>query len=251
MKSKTRWMAALLATAGLGCGSGTVDLGNDRDPASVGASLSDYQGSWSGYVELGEWEDGTGSIRIELDAQGNGVLEVGEAAPLDPPVLDDGYPRDSEFAATASVATTLLPGFSYPISGAIVESKRIRLQTSSAELYREYCALQTPMPVPGQPETFNCRGITSYSNSGDVDDPCFLHGQGDEVVETIDDCDPLICFTACECTEAECLPHTRFGQYDTRLDAELSNEGEELVGSLALPELITGRPIYRVVMTRE
>jgi hypothetical protein len=249
MRSKTVWVGALLAL--LGCESAPVDLGDDRDPVSIGASLSDYQGTWVGYVEIGKWDDGTGDIRIELDAQGNGVLEVGQAEPLEPPVVDDGYPRDAEYAATASIATNLLPGFSYPIIGATVESKRIRLQTSSAELYREYCELQTPMPVPSNPGSFNCMGISSYSSSGDPEDPCTLLGAGDEVLGMIDDCDPLICFTACECTESECLPHTRFGIQDTQLDAELSNEGEELVGTLALPDLSTGRPMYRVVMLRE
>jgi hypothetical protein len=261
MRSKTSWTTALLAIASMGCGSGPINLGDDRDdrddrddldPASIGASLSDYEGTWTGYAELAEWADGTGDIRIQLDAQGNGVLEVGHSAPLAPPVVDDGYPRDFEFAATAGMVVELLPGFSYPISGAVVESKRLRMQLSSSELYREYCALQTPMPVPGNPGAFNCRGITSYSSSGDPNDPCFLHGPGDEVIGTIDDCDPLMCFSACECNESECLPYLFNGPTNTQIDAELKEDGEELVGSLALPELLGAtRPIYRLVMTRE
>jgi hypothetical protein len=236
------WSALALAAMIGGCGSKTVDLGDDRDPALLGASLSDYQGTWVGYAEVAMWNDGTGTLRVQLDAQGNGVLEVGEAAPLPPPVAGEGYPPDYEYYGTTTSAG-LISGYSYPISNAIVESKRIRLKTRTGELFREYCDIQTPMSAPGwTPSGYNCLGYDTYSTGFDG---CQGIGGGNPNHDVMD-CALFLCITECVCTETECHAFKLDEDFDTLLDAQLEDEGESLEGTLRTLE-----STFQVVMTRE
>jgi hypothetical protein len=58
-----------------GCNSAKpVDVG---DTEVLGEQLSDYAGSWEGYIEAATWSDGSDAVRIKLDAQGGGVFEIG------------------------------------------------------------------------------------------------------------------------------------------------------------------------------
>ena len=240
--TKTFIITALaLAAMSSGCGSETVDIGDDHDPALLGASLSDYRGTWVGHAELAEWDDGTTDVRLELDEQGNGVLEVGLGEELEPPVADDAYPRDFDYMATYATIVGPITGFSYPIAGAVVESKRIRLSSNSGELYREYCDLQTPMFAGGS-TGYNCTGFESYSGGG----PACESPLGTT------DCDALMCMHVCVCDEEHCHA-ARFDEpNDIRLDAQLESEGEELVGSFEIPpQTFDERRSFQIVMTRE
>jgi hypothetical protein len=239
------WIATALALVGaaLGCGTKTVDIGDDRDPALIGSSLSDYQGIWIGHVELAAWNDGTDAVRLQLDAQGNGVLEVGLGPELEPPVAQDAYPRYFDYMATYSYLIGPITGFSYPIAGAVVESKRIRWATSTAELYREYCDLQTPTFV-NEASGYNCTGYSTYSGGG----PTCTVSTGE-----VTDCDWLMCMSACTCDETSCHAWMLDEPHDIRMDAQLESDGEELVGSFQIPDEDTyyeSRSL-RVVMTRE
>lgn len=240
----SRIAAALALTAmASGCGSKTVDIGDDREPAVLGASLSDYEGSWTGYAELAEWSDGTDTVRLILDDNGNGVLEVGDADELPPPVADEGYPpgpldSDARPMLGFEPVNGVISGFSYPIANAVVESKRIRLSSSSGELFSEWCALQTPSIAVGTfPETYTCLGSSGYSVS---EEGCFIGPQSDIPVN----CGQLACISECTC-DADACTSARSND-DIRLDAALDNDGEELEGSLDTPQ---GR--FQVRMTRE
>lgn len=234
------WIGAALALTGLtaGCGAKSVDIGDDTPPAVLGASLSDYQGTWVGYAELAEWSDGTDTVRLVLDANGNGVIEIGEADPLPPPVADEGYPpgQPSQPMLGVEPVNGLVSGFSYPVSGAQVESKRIRMSSSSGELFRDWCGLQEPVLTDNaSPAYYNCLGSSGFSTG----DTCTI-GLDNEPI----DCGLLACLFECTCDETSCEPAR--SSDDVRLDAALESEGEELEGSLDTPN---GR--FQVRMVRQ
>lgn len=119
----------------------------------VGSQLSDYAGSWHGYAEAFQFDDGTDTVRIELDAAGNGVIEVGDAHALPAPDPQHIYPpfRSSEPSAFKPGGrrdlSALLSGFDYAVHGARVESARIRLQVNGSELYEDWCAMLPPLRI--------------------------------------------------------------------------------------------------------
>src|SRR5262252_388327 len=74
------WVTATACIlAAVGCGeSRAVDLGKSAKPGLLGASLTDYQGDWDGYAEAYKWTDGTDLVRLHLDGNGHGALQVGK-----------------------------------------------------------------------------------------------------------------------------------------------------------------------------
>lgn len=242
MNGKPSWVGAALVLAGLGsgCGAEVVDIGDNEPPAVLGASLSDYEGTWVGYAELAAWSDGSDTVRLILDENGNGVIELGEAEPLPTPVAGESYPpgvgEENPMLGFLEPVWGVLSGFSYPIEGAVVESKRIRMESATMALYEDWCGLIEPVEVVGEPSTYNCVGFTGYGSS---EDGCFTGPQSDQPV----DCDILACIQVCTCDEASCGASPGA---DIRLDAALEMDGEELEGSFEVPQ---GR--YFVRMTRQ
>jgi hypothetical protein len=229
-------IALLGASTGCGSDGDKVDLGDDK-VAKTGEKLSDYAGDWKGYAEAFHFDDGTDAVAIKLDRQGNGVIEVGEADPLPPPTADEIYPP---MAGTSKghpdpfevelVIQHLISGYSYPISGAKVESKRIQFQSSTAEVLRDWCELQTPVldEANTEEEQFMCSPNLS---TGFGPDGCSL---GDMTVP----CAKLACKNVCACTKSSCEPS---GGDDVEFDAALESDGEELVGTLHADDRITVR----------
>lgn len=232
------WTAAAFALTGMiGCADKAVDIGDDTPAAVLGASLSDYEGTWVGYVELAEWDDGTGTVRLVLDENGNGVIEFGEADPLPAPDAESGFPPNQPVHPMAGVElpSGVVSGFSYPIEGAVVESKRIRLGSSHRELYRAWCELLEPVANPSLGTGYAC--LSSWSLSDGT--TCTLEGSNEQV-----DCRFAGCLQACECDDTSC---TVSGIHDDiRMDAQLEAEGDELEGSFRVPQ---GQ--YNIVMVRE
>jgi hypothetical protein len=223
------WLAA--------CSNGTpVDIGDDR-VESLGESLTDYAGSWDGYAEVFRFDDGSDRIRLVLGDDGTGVLEVGESEALPEPDPDDVYPPSAPFDPSYPMdipLQTLVSGFSYPIDGASVESRRIRIATTTQEIYREWCGLQMPYLVQGAtPTYYSCVPGGGYSYFEGV---C-TDGDGVEI-----NCGKLACGGACNCSEAACGIREAA---DVQLDATLQAGGEELRGSLVI-----GSRLINVQLTR-
>jgi hypothetical protein len=234
----SRIAAALALTSLAGCADKAVDIGDDTPPAVLGASLSDYEGTWVGYAELAEWDDGTDTVRLVLDDNGNGVIEVGEAELVLPePDPEAGFPPDLPVHPMAGVMLPdILPGFSYPIEGAIVESNRLRLGTTNLELFREWCELMEPVPNPNSGTGYAC--LTNWAHTDGT--TCTLEGSGAVV-----DCGKAACLNVCNCDQDGCEIGGGENE-DIRMDAALESEGAELEGSLDTP---VGR--FQVRMTRE
>jgi hypothetical protein len=224
------WMAVSLMLAlatGAGCGSdgGKVDLGDDK-VVKTGEKLSDYAGDWHGYAEAFQFNDGSDAIAIKLDAHGDGVIEVGEADPLPTPEADELYPPISQDNSWGSFGAELISGFSYPISAAKVESKRIQFETSTGEVVGAWCELQTPVQVEvdaGEGQ-WSCLPLPKVGyHAGD--DGCYVEGDDSMAVP----CAKLQCLSICRCTESSC---EQSFDANVQFDGALQSEGEDLVGTL-------------------
>lgn len=219
---------AALGCGAYGCGNEEpVDLGSH---AALGAALSDYQGDWQGYAEAFAFGDGSDVVTVRLDAQGEGVLEFGEAEPLPPPDPDLGYPPNGDAVGTAfGSPLSVVSGFSYPISEATIEDRRIRLSSSMVELYREWCALIPPVRDDANSEQHGEDAFSCIPNVGfrSGEDGCQL-GDGTPI-----DCGKPACMAVCQCAADACGIREPLA-VDLRIDAALQAQGEELIGTLVI-----------------
>jgi hypothetical protein len=149
---------ALLAAANaLACSGGgePVNLGNNT--VKTGETLSDYGASWDGYIEATMLASGSDRLRLQLDENGHGWLQLGDIPLVDPPTdpnapypNDPNYPQYSPFGEFDSY---LHEGFRYRVKSATVEEKRIRIYVASFEFYEKWCELQTSYPNPDPNDT--------------------------------------------------------------------------------------------------
>jgi hypothetical protein len=238
MRRRIGYMVALAfapAVLAVGCAkSDKLDIGDGHEKvAATGASLSDYAGSWDGYAEAYTFIDGSDRIRLKLDAHGEGTLEVGDSPALPAPDPDKGYPPsdDTDLAGKPFMVSRpgAYPGFGYPVSGAKVESKRIRIGTSTQEVFREWCEMQEPvLQVGAFPTSYGCANGVSASG-----DPMVCMTTAPDGTSIPIDCGKAgNCLTVCQCTETKCgVTET----IDTNLDAALGGDsGDELTGTLVL-----------------
>ena len=208
--------------AALGCGSDPdVNLGSSDPPAVLGASLTDYQGSWEGYAEAYEWSDDTDVVRLQLDDQGNGVLEVGSPDSPAPNLTSHSTKPDWK-----PLPNLLNAGFTYPIEGATVTSRRIRIATSSQIVWSDWCTAFPPVADAQTPGSFSC--VPNVGFQWDANDPagCRLL----DADQTPISCAQVYCSQVCACTETSC--DARIEGKDVQIDAALTTDGEELAGTL-------------------
>jgi hypothetical protein len=225
----------LLASLGA-CSSDPVDLGRDN-PKVLGATLSDYAGTWDGFAEAFEFSDGTDAVHLVLDGDGNGELWLGEADPLPAPEADRGYPPGTRALGLVDSAEGAVAGFGYPIVDGAVEDNRLRLNSSKGELYREWCDLQTPHVVQNAtPSYYACLPFAGFGTTDNGE--CILG----ESLENVIDCGLPACLTRCECNEDDCAVSPHLLSPDIRVDATLEGDGDSFVGTLVLgPERINVR----------
>lgn len=219
-----------------GCSSDSdVDIGGGR----TGERLSDYADEWRGYAEGFTFGDGSDAIRIVLDSDGSGVLEVGDSDP----------PAQSPAAGSqppGSVGDPLpMPGMSYPINGAQLEAKRLRFRVMLAEAYRDWCGAQPSVPYDAAlPGVYSCLPRSMGLQGLDVDgDRCLTLPTNEEIWCVAMD----VCLAVCACTAQACSfgPSTaneaelaafggenRYALPNPDLDLALFDGGEALVGSL-------------------
>jgi hypothetical protein len=217
----------LFAMSALGCGGGgDVNIGDDgREPTgSLGESLSDYGGSWEGYIEGYMFPDGSDRVRLNLDTQGNGTLVMGnDADPLPAPDPDAGPPGWDNGSMT--ISPVMLLGYPFEVASATLQSKRIKLATSEPTQYQEWCSLQTPVLDEFNTEepSYSCvRNVGYTSLEGET---CHAQDTNEPVP-----CAKLLCQQMCSCTATACSwigPRSAPG-----LDAALGSDGETLVGTL-------------------
>lgn len=224
-------LGAILAVLGsAGCSSDpTVDIGDGKQ----GEALSDYADVWDGYAEAFQFADGSDRVRITLDAQGNGFLEVGETAAAPPDPTPGGPPPSFK-------GSELIAGFAYPIAGAGVEQKRLRLQVQHYSRFDAWCQEQPAVLFdPNQsPDVYSCFPYTSGLEGLDTEgENCLVTGTSQVVPCQLQPA----CTHMCECTASGCqggpataglaLP-SPFSFGPAQLDAALADGGETLTGTL-------------------
>ncbi len=172
-------------------------------------------------------------MRIQLDGDGNGTLRIGKAETV---ALEPG-PDPSFFPDFKPNVYALLPGFSYPIDGATVTSRRIRIAASSQVVWKKWCTSFDPVADPQNAGSFSC--IPNYGWSYEMSQGCRLM----DAQQTSIDCANVHCGQVCACTESSC--DARIEGKDVQIDAALTAEGEELNGTL-----LTGADRINIRMLR-
>jgi hypothetical protein len=207
------------------CSSDPVDIGDDR-VVKTGEKLSDYAAVWEGYAEAYEFDSGSDRIKLTLDENGAGTLEVGDAPPIPAatdPDLD--YPVGTGGATGPNVG--LRSGYAYGVLDASVEVRRLRLGIDLYELYGDWCAMQTP--YVDQYGAYGCLPNGSISNNFDgtcdVEDPV----TEESLTANCGKVGMCVGVGVCACTADGC--GALQGGAATRLDAALDNDGEELEGT--------------------
>jgi hypothetical protein len=278
-----RALVALLYGAGFSAacsGGGAVNIGNTN---AVGSQLSDYAASWDGYAEAYTFmPDSSDRVRLTIGADGQGTVEVGDAALLPPPTDPNvGYPSRGQPQSDGSgLNSGLAGGVLYPIYAARVQESRIQAGLKPNDYYGAWCALQTPYYVltgymgsgigpdggdGGAPGAgfvptygYSCvPGSGGGSSGSGADQQCFAQNSSVDggYTDYPVDCGKftLCTYGVCTCTATSCTssPVVAAGAipsgYPVELDAALDSTGKTLTGTLALSSTLR----VTVVLTKQ
>jgi hypothetical protein len=229
-----------LAAAACADSDGSIDIGG-----STGSSLRDFAANWEGYAEAYVFSDGSDRVRLVLDSEGRGTVQVGARELLPPPSDPSvGYPPGPWNFEDNNGLVRLQPGFRYPIYRARVEAKRVRLDADSHDLWRDWCSMQTPIGVNSSgdhicvPELIN-----SFGNGCQYRDAA----TGEPV--QVDCLRTVLCqipppspstekvYPVCQCSATSCAIRPVTDSYPVKIDGALEMTGAELVGTLAVDDI--------------
>jgi hypothetical protein len=231
MTRKRITLLLILFTTPLACSSqDQVDIG---DP--IGSNLVDYAGSWDGYAEAYAFRYGNSDrVRLSMNPNGDGTMEVGDAALLAPPTDPDvGYPVRSIDPMFAPIGG-LRDGVRYPLHDAAVASSRIRFTVHGLDIYGPWCEIQTPVLLASG--SYSCADSTNVvglasSPTGDCQKIA-----ADGSMQTVDCGKYILCsgWAICDCTASGCTAQEgpNPGVPPVLFDAALEDDGSRLVGTL-------------------
>ncbi len=262
MTKPTLTMFAAAGLLSIACSNtSTVDIGES------GSLVSDYAAQWDGYAEAFSFNDGSDRVRLTLDGAGQGTLQVGDQALFPPPSDPNvGYPPTGWSFNGNSVLSQLRPGFQYPIYGAHVETKRIRLGADFHDIFGAWCAMQTSHCQNCEPNSKDPPFYECASRPAPGSDPISSGGQDCSMIdETTGQTLPVDCLKqmlcdqpppctcnasppVCQCDATGCaIPPVANADYPVKIDAALETAGTELVGTLVIND---GSPRLTVRLTR-
>jgi hypothetical protein len=251
----------MVASSALACSGGSDPVSIGSNEGKTGESLSDYSAFWDGYLEGGTFPSGSDRVRVQLDADGQGYLEVGDIPPLAPATDPEAlYPNDG-LSLGVDPDSLLHEGFRYTLRDAAVQEKRIRLSVATWELYTSWCELQTPHanPNPGNGMLDYSCSVLSNTAFTTADGTCYAglpeqcltcrpgdFQPGPDSIEV--NCNQFHYCNAspnvnqpCACTADGCVSTDNPA---LALDAALEHDGAELTGTL------TWNQNYSVRLTR-
>ena len=233
-----RMICALGVLSLLGTAACSSDSDVDIGDAKHGEKLSDYADVWEGYAEAYTFSDGSDKVRIVLDENGEGTLEVGDSAPI---TLNVAHPPRGPRGG-------VLPGFAYSVRFAAVETSRLHFRFNHDEALGDWCAAQTSYQISTEEEVYSClpNGSTRRANK----DECYLTPLDTETEAQVD-CNALeLCQlrNGCVCTEESCAAQELLeaAPIQFAVDGALDGSGDNLEGTLLLGELNSATPIIRL-----
>lgn len=174
------------------------------EPPIDSATASKVDGVWEGYVEAYSFMSGSDAVRVEIHSDGctpSATITLGEGDPL-PPVEDPdvGYPFANTSNSPFSGLVRWYEGEAYEAHSVEISKKRVQIDISMADVWTEWCEMQTPYPMDESGENFMC--VPNYGSSWTEDGCALLGPEGD--IPT--DCGKLeLCqFGPCQCDESGC-----------------------------------------------
>lgn len=249
-KSKVALLLAcsVMGSLMIGCSSsGNANIG-DGELTVDRSALSSYAAEWTGYIEAYTFMSGSDRVRVTLDEQGNGWLQVGAGDVLPPPTDPNiGWPpvlTNLDPGTRSLDPDKPLDGIRYPIQGARVESERIRFTIDPFDAFTTWCEMQTPLLHANEvPAGYGCTsaavlGLAQGTNQ------CTTGNDNDGNPIIVDCAKAALCFiSVCACDQTACTSGT--GQ-TVSLDAALDDDGGSLVGSILMPGETEGTRTIRL-----
>ena len=166
-----RWLGAGLGCGGKisganGGGGGSGSSSGGSSGSSSGGSADDggilgddagnpLSGTYKGYFQSFAFPDGTDTVVMTLTFAGDGTITgtvfFGNGPPLAPPTNPDvGYPPRYTGSVTPYIggveSTSLFEGVDFTVLSGTYAAPRVQLQIRSAQVWSEWCALQTSYP---------------------------------------------------------------------------------------------------------
>jgi hypothetical protein len=242
MRTATMTILGGLTLAAAACtdGHGTVDIGGRT------GTLVDYAANWDGYAEAYLFSDGSDRVRLVLDAEGHGTVQVGARALVPPPSDPNvGYPSGPWNFENNNDLVRPLPGFEYPVYRARVEAERVRLDVDSHDAWRDWCAMQTPIAINSSGEHICVPELTNSMGDG-----CKYVDPGTGAVVPVDCLRAVLCqieppcpsctdetYPVCRCSATSCAIRSVTDRYPVQIDGALDESGTRLVGTMAIDDL--------------
>jgi hypothetical protein len=224
--TKTR-LLSLLPFAALACSNGApVDIGHDQ------IVLADYAGHWDGYAEGYAFPEGNSDrVRLTLDENGAGTIQVGDA-PLFPPFTDPDF--GPPVSSTGPLGA-FRDGVLYPVHQTVADGDRIRFGIDALEIYADWCMIVPSIPDPQFEGVYRC--IETGGRNG-----CAV--VKDDGTRILYDCSRYLpCDgNVCSCTASGCTyPRNYDHGFGINVDAVMGADGSSLVGTLAMGDRVTIR----------
>jgi hypothetical protein len=205
------------ASGGSGGSGGSID---------GGAGDASLVGTWKGYVEAHTFSSGSDAVALVItDGAPNGRIVFGQGTPPPPATDPDvGYPPGED----AGFMSLPFEGFEHTLQEGNVSGDRVRFKVSTRELWKVWCALQTPFETDLGSGSYGCLPNWGYSTG-----PSGCEMQNPDTGESVQvDCGKLeLCGMAgvCECTASGCEA-AQFAD----IAFDLDHVGNELDGSITL-----------------
>ncbi|HEY8091571.1 MAG TPA: hypothetical protein VIF09_27085 [Polyangiaceae bacterium] len=237
---------------------GGASSGSSSGGSSSGGS-SPLSGTYKGYIESFTFPDGSDVVVMTLafaaDGTVTGTIFFGNGPPLAPPTDPSvGYPPGFGGQGTPGSVDDVLEGFTFTALAGTYASPRLTIGLSTAELWKQWCALQTTIyPQYNGASGGGCGPLLGYGCLPNV--ATQFGGSGcawsscDHPAATPIDCGKLaLCASpgggACTCTMTACSIRAS-GPSDVTFDMQLSS------GVLDGSESGIGGSVLNVHLTKE
>lgn len=182
-----------------------------------------------------------------------GTLRWGDGPPPPPPRHPDAnWPEDASFDPDSRDGDYFYDGATYTLTEGVVIGSSLRFVITTSELWKDWCALQTPYPYPyPNPPNYHCvPPANDYEYSPDAGTCRIL--LDDEPAREVGIAKCSLCGPSrvCICSRDACTAAPDY----TDLAFELTFDGEQLTGKLvgkpANFTQTTDLPPYDVLLTR-